>query len=253
MTASAWTLTAAAAAAIGAALCLCGFDEPPAHAQPAAYALAPVADYLMDRDAEIALARSAAPASISRDATVMVLTPHGYEVAVKGTNGFVCMVERGLLGTFDWAEHFSPKIRGADCLNPQAARSIVPLADLRTRMALEGRSTDETVAAIRAGYRSGALPPLEPGAMSYMMSKDSYLTDIGHHNAPHLMFFMPIADKAAWGADAEGSPVGAAPYWFFSKALAARYPDLPPLTIFVARVPTWSDGSPASHAMHALQ
>ena len=55
--------------------------------------MAPLDQYLMaDRTAEIALSRSAAPESISRDAEVMVLGRHGYETAVKGKNGFVCMV-----------------------------------------------------------------------------------------------------------------------------------------------------------------
>src|SRR5262249_1085765 len=42
--------------------------------------MAPLDQYLMpDRDAEIVLARSAAPDAISRDATVFVLGRHGYE------------------------------------------------------------------------------------------------------------------------------------------------------------------------------
>ena len=49
--------------------------------------IAPVEQYLMDRDAEIALARSAAPDAISRDASVIVLTRQGYETAVEGKNG----------------------------------------------------------------------------------------------------------------------------------------------------------------------
>jgi hypothetical protein len=57
--------------------------------------MAPLDQYLMvDRDAEIAMARSAAPEAISRDAYVLVLGRHGYETAVKGKNGFVCVVER---------------------------------------------------------------------------------------------------------------------------------------------------------------
>jgi hypothetical protein len=56
---------------------------------------APVEQYLMeDRNAEIALARSAAPESISRDAEVMVLGRPGYETAIEGKNGFMCIVER---------------------------------------------------------------------------------------------------------------------------------------------------------------
>jgi hypothetical protein len=94
--------------------------------------MAPIEQYLMDRSAEMALARSAAPEAISRDATILVLGRHGYETAVQGKNGFVCMVERAWVGAFDWPEFGNPKVRGADCLNPPAARSILPLAEMRT-------------------------------------------------------------------------------------------------------------------------
>ncbi len=47
--------------------------------------------YLMaDRSAEVALARSAAPESISHDAEVLVLGRQGFDVAINGKNGFVC-------------------------------------------------------------------------------------------------------------------------------------------------------------------
>jgi hypothetical protein len=63
--------------------------------------MASLDQYLMDRDAEIALARSAAPPSIASDATVMVLGKHGYETAVEGKNGFVCIVGRTWTDGFD--------------------------------------------------------------------------------------------------------------------------------------------------------
>ena len=63
--------------------------------------MAPIEKYLMDRDAEIALARSAAPSSISRDATVVILGKNGYETAVEGKNGFICIVERGWMNSFN--------------------------------------------------------------------------------------------------------------------------------------------------------
>src|ERR1700743_953538 len=92
-------------------------------AQPSYPTMAPVEQYLMDRDAEIALARSAAPDAISRDASVVVLTPHGYETVVEGKNGWVCWVGRSWLGMFDHPEFWNPKIRAADCSNPATARS----------------------------------------------------------------------------------------------------------------------------------
>ena len=71
--------------------------------------MAPIAEYLMtDQNAEIALARSAAPASISRDAAIVVLKQRGYETAVTGKNGFVCIVERSWMSPFDWPEFWNP-------------------------------------------------------------------------------------------------------------------------------------------------
>src|ERR1700693_1929413 len=151
--------------------------------------MAPVEQYLMDRDAEIALARSAAPDAISRDASVIVLTRHGYETAVEGKNGWVCWVGRGWLAMFDNPEFWNPKVRAADCLNPPAARSILPYAYKRTELLLAGHSKPEVIAAIKAAIDKKELPALEQGTVSYMMSKSSYLTDDGDHDVPHLMFF----------------------------------------------------------------
>ena len=75
--------------------------------------MAPIAQYLMpDRAAEIALARSAAPAAISDHATILVLQPHGYVTAVEGQNGFVCVVERSWMSPFDAPQFWNPKLRG---------------------------------------------------------------------------------------------------------------------------------------------
>lgn len=207
--------------------------------------MAAIDEYLMaDQAAEIALARSAAPKSLSDHAEILVLTKQGYVTAVPGENGFVCMVARGWVGAFDWPEFWSPKTRGAECLNPPAARSILPLAKMRTSMVLAGRSQAEIIESLRSELNSGKVPKLEPGAMSYMMSKASYLTDQGEHNGSHLMFYLPIADTAIWGADLPGSPVGSGPYWFTSDQ-RTQASGLPPLNIFVVYVPNWSDGTAA--------
>jgi hypothetical protein len=200
----------------------------------------------MDRDAEIALARSAAPEAISRDATVLVLGRRGYETAVTGKNGFVCMVARGWVGAFDWPEFWNPKTRGAECLNPAAARSILPLAEIRTDRVLAGGSTADIVGELRAVLTSGKVPALEPGAMSYMMAKGSYLTDAGSHNGPHVMFYVSIADPVTWGAGLPGSPVGSGPYWFFSESMNQRHKGLPTIRVFTVGVATWSDGTAAT-------
>ena len=201
--------------------------------------MAPLDQYLMDRDAEIAMARSAAPEAISRDADVLVLGRHGYETAVKGKNGFVCIVERGWMGPFkgDVAQKFwNPKMRGPVCFNPPAARSILPLTYNRTEMILAGQSKAQILEGIKTFIKQ-KLPPLEPGAMSYMMSKDQYLTDDGdHHWMAHLMFYTPLMDGAVWGADLPKSPVLLNPQ--FSGA-----PE--PIDVFMVPTRSWSDGTAA--------
>jgi len=207
--------------------------------------MAAIGQYLMEKNAEIQLARSAAPDSISRDATILVLGRQGYEPAVEGKNGFVCMVERGWMPAFDWPEFWNPKVRAADCLNPQAARSILPIAFLRSRMVMAGRSKAEILSAIKAAFENGQLPKLESGAMDYMMPKSAYLTDEGDHNVPHLMFFTAGMDAEDWGPGAAGSPVMSAPYWFFSSKEPSQMKGLPPILVFLVVVADWSDGTPA--------
>jgi hypothetical protein len=206
--------------------------------------MAPIEQYLMDRDAEIALARSAAPDAISHDASVIVLTRHGYETAVEGKNGWVCWVGRGWMAMFDHPEFWSPKVRAADCLNPPAARSILPYAYKRTELLLAGHSKQEVIAAIKTAIDKKELPPVEQG-VSYMMSKSSYLTDNGDHNGPHLMFFQTGKNDTAWGANLPNSPILSVSYWYIS---AEAYPQLkafPPLSVFLIGVDKWSDGTPA--------
>ena len=206
--------------------------------------MAPLDQYLIaDRTAEIALARSAAPESISRDAEVLVLGRHGYETAVKGKNGFVCVVERGWMSPFDgdFAVNFwNPKIRGPVCFNSPAARSILPMTYKRTEMVLAGQSKAQIVDGIKT-FMKQELPPLEPGAMSYMMSKDQYLNDGNHHNwIAHLMFYTPLMDGAVWGADLPKSPVMLNPQ--FSGA-----PE--PIDVFMVPAGWWSDGTPDPHGV----
>jgi hypothetical protein len=201
--------------------------------------MAPLDQYLMDRNAEIALARSAAPEAISHDAEILVLGRHGYEPAVKGKNGFVCVVERGWMGPFDGddaANFWNPKMRGPVCYNPPAARSILPLTYKRTEMILAGQSQAQIIEGIKAFIKQ-KLPPLEPGAMSYMMSKDQYLNDGSRHNwIAHLMIYTPLMDSAVWGADLPHSPVMLNPQF-------QGHPE--PIDVFMVPTGRWSDGTPA--------
>ncbi len=170
--------------------------------------MAPIDQYLMaDRNAEIALSRSAAPESISRDAEVMILGRHGYETAVKGKNGFVCMVERSWTAGIDEPDFWNPKLRGAICFNPPAARTVIPITLKKTELVLAGRSKAQMSEGIKDAFDKKELPAVEPGAMSYMMSRQAYLGDSAGRWHPHLMFFVPQTDAVTWGADLPGSPI----------------------------------------------
>jgi hypothetical protein len=195
--------------------------------------MAAVDQYLMERNAEIALAKSAAPESISRDAKVLVLGLHGYEPALKGKNGFVCAVLRSWTAGTDDPDFWNPKIRAAICFNAAAARTYLPITIKRTDLILAGRSKAQMSEDIKRAFDKKELPGLESGAMCYMMSKQSYLNDRDGPWHPHLMFFVPLTEPAAWGADVPGSPV-----------LAAS-DTLDRLTIFLIPIGTWSDGTPA--------
>jgi hypothetical protein len=198
--------------------------------------MAPVEQYLMaDRDAEIALARTAAPKSISDDATIVVLDrQHGYETAAKGKNGFVCIVERAWMSPFDDPGFWNPKNRSPICYNPAAARSILPYTFKRTELVLAGLTNPQMLDRIKAAVAAKELPTPEPGAMSYMLSKEQYLNDAVVHWYPHLMFHIPKTDGASWGANLDGSPVALDP---------REVPE--PQTIFFVPVGKWSDGTPA--------
>ncbi len=199
--------------------------------------MAPLDQYLMaERNAEVDLARSAAPTSISRDATVLVLEKSGYQTAVEGKNGFVCMVERSWMSPFDSPEFWNPKMRGPICYNAAAARTILPYSTNRTKLALTGLSKAQIRENITAAIAKNELPMPEAGAMSYMMSKAGNLGDSVGHWCPHLMFHVSKTDDASWGADLAGSPV------LFND----EYRDVPePETIFMVTVLHWSDGTAA--------
>jgi hypothetical protein len=203
--------------------------------------MAPLAQYLLaDQNAEIAMARSAAPQAISRDAEVLILGRSGYVTAVKGKNGFVCVVERSWMSPFDAPEFWNPKLRGPICFNPPAARTILPITIKRTELVLAGLSKAQIAAGIKVFVKKD-LPALEPGAMCYMMSTQGYLSDEGGHWVPHLMFYVPQTDGSAWGADLPGSPV----------LLSPQFQGAPePFTVFMIPVPTWSDGTAAPTDAH---
>jgi hypothetical protein len=153
---------------------------------------------LLPRGREIALARTAAPASVSRDATVMVLTPRGFEVAVKGTNGVTCVVNRS-----------HPLSLEPHCFDAEGSATILPMELRRTELLREGKSPDEVDREIAAGLLSGQYRLPRRPAMSYMMSAEQVLYDdegklVGRWQ-PHLMIYYPHLTSSDLGLGSETS------------------------------------------------
>jgi hypothetical protein len=221
-----------------AALSVCSLPAQ-AGTAPAAYPrMAPLAEYLAaDRAGEIALARTAAPASIADHATVLTLGKQGYETAVKGSNGFVCFIQRSWANDFDNGQFWNPRIRTPQCWNAAAASSLLPDYLNRTRWVLSGVSRKEMAARTKAEFANHEVGPPAPGSMAYMMSKHQYILDASPAGGPanwypHVMFFVRATDGSPWGANVPGGPL-------FSSTSDAE-----PVTTYFLVVPNWSDGTP---------
>lgn len=197
--------------------------------------MAPVDQYRMDRDAEIALAKSAAPPAIANDAEVLVLGASEYETAVKGKNGFVCFVGRAWSRDFGLSDFWSTNTRAPSCVNAAAARSVLPSYLMRTKWALAGVSEAEMQERSRKSPAASGIRTPEPGAMAFMLSKQGYINeDVKGPWHPHVMFFTPITDATKWGANVTGSPI------HVNDEPTATY------TTFAIPVGQWSDGTPDS-------
>jgi len=165
---------------------------------------------MMPRDAEIALAKSAAPANISGRATIKVLTDSGYQVASEGDNGFVCMVMRGWVAptyspTFVRDFVHDAKLRAPICFDPIASRNVMPYYELRSKLGMEEKSPDQIAEGIQAAYAKGLLPKREAVSFAYMWSADQNLGAGAGAWHPHVMVFAPYYKNSELGGNAFGS------------------------------------------------
>jgi hypothetical protein len=193
--------------------------------------MAAIDQYLMMHDAEVALARSAAPESISKDAEVLVMDRDGYRTAIKGRNGFVCAVQRSWTARLDDPDFWNPKLRAPICFNASAARSYLPRVIQRTKVVLAGKTKEQLSGEMKAAFEANQIPAIEPGSMAYMLSKQGYLGDQAGHWHPHIMIYVPEGEPAGWGANLPGSPIFG----------ASDHTDR--VTVFFIPVSKWSDGS----------
>lgn len=172
----------------------------------------PIHDYMMPHDAELALVRTAAPENITSRATLELLTPTGYEVARTGDNGFVCVVLRGWSApTFTPAQFrgliHDATVRAPICYNPAAARTVLPLQHLRTKLGMAGKEAEQIADGVQSAYARGEIPKMDGVGFAYMFSGDQNLGGgIGAWH-PHIMVFAPYHDNAMLGGNAFGGPL----------------------------------------------
>jgi hypothetical protein len=209
--------------------------ETPKTAYPS---MSPVSQYLMDRNSEIELARSAAPESIAKDAEVLVMGSKGYETAVKGSNGFVCVVQRSWTAGTDDPEFWNPKVRAPLCYNAPAARSYLPFAVKKTELILAGGSKEQMIDGIKEALDKKEIPPVEANSMVFMLAKTGYLNDGAGAWRPHVMMISPATDPSVWGANSDATPRDDSP-------VIGAPDDLDRVTVFMIPVAKWSDGSAA--------
>ena len=201
---------------------------------------APVQQYMLEKTAEIALARTAAPKPISDDATILVLGKDGYETAIKGSNGFTCLVGRSWMNDFDAPDFWDPRDLTPNCWNQAAVDSQLHEFLQRTQWVLAGVSKEEMAARTKAAWASHEYTLPATGTVAYMMSKQQCIHAPAPCNwYPHVMFFEATADAQKWGDNIKGVPV------YSGKS------DTDPVTTFMVIVPVWSDGSPGPYGIPA--
>ena len=198
--------------------------------------MAPIAKYLMpSAAAEIALARTAAPASVSANAEILVLTANGYIVADKGSNNWVCLVGRSWSAGLDDPEFWNWRGLGPACLNPPAVQSVLPQYLARTQWAIAGATREQIAAKAKAAYASHQFTDPAPGSLALMMSKEGYLLGVDGPWRPHVMPFIAFDQANSWAAGLKGSPI-------LGPSDFKYYREYEPLTIAIP-VYRWSDGS----------
>ena len=191
-----------------ACLVLANFDAAAGWAQGPKYP--PLSEYMMAPEAEVALAKSAAPEKISAHATVKILTTSGYKVAAQGNNGFVCIVMRGWAAAISTTARerdlaYDAKLRAPHCFDPIASRTVLPLQELQAKIGLEGKGPDQISKEVQAAYAKGELPKMEAVAFAYMFSADQ---DLGRGLGawhPHMMVYTPNYENSMLGGNAPDS------------------------------------------------
>lgn len=139
---------------------------------------------VMARDAEIALARSAAPEQISSTARIWVWNGSAYQVADSGRSKVNCYVAR----------HWVPSVE-PHCLDEEASATILPILMRKIELYAQGKTDAEVERDIASRISAGTLKLPSRPAITYMMSAAQDLVS-GEGAAvgawqPHLMIYYP--------------------------------------------------------------
>ena len=177
-----------------------------------AAASAAASEPAMERQDEIAIARSAGPESVSSGATVWILGNRGYEVAEEGGNGFNCLVMRRWGAAFDIQKktfETPGSIIAPICYDARASGAPMQEQMMRAKLGLAGKSHDEIRDAVIAAYDSGELIELDSVAFAYMYSAAQRLGPVVGAWHPHVMVYAPGYTNVMLGGSSldSGDPI----------------------------------------------
>ena len=136
----------------------------------------------LSESCEVALALSAAPQHLQKDASVYVLQKGGYVLVSQGSNPFTCLVQRN-----------HPTSLLPVCFDQEGAASIVRTILDTAGLVLSGATDTEINKAIVNGLESGKYSAPRGSSLSYMLSAFNRMYDEDSQAlielGPHSMIF----------------------------------------------------------------
>lgn len=150
------------------------------------------------RDVQIRIAKLAAPKEVTDHADIYILGRRGYELAVRGDNGFSCMIERE-----------KPDTMEPECYDAEGSATTMKVRSYEEQQRASGVGEQAIEESIKAGYKSGEFKPPSKAGIVYMLSDYNYVLnpETGKiiHFPGHLMFYSPYATEKTVGSG-EGAP-----------------------------------------------
>jgi hypothetical protein len=102
---------------------------------------------------------------------------------------------------------YDAKVRAPICFDREAARTVMPYYELRSKLGMAGKTPDQIAEGLQAAYVKGKLPKRGGVSFAYMWSADQHLASgIGHWH-PHMMVFCPYYKNSMLGSNESGGPL----------------------------------------------